>query len=84
MDVAASAYSGRCLNKNPENIELECNRASNSTKFGFDKNWGKINREFFVLWGLSVFPINELGLSCSGGLVLITSSLYFCYNPASA
>ena len=52
MDVAASAYGGRYLNKNPENIELGCNRASNSAKVGFDKNWGKINREFSVLKGV--------------------------------
>ena len=84
MDVAASADGRRCLNKNPENVELGCNRASNSAKLGFDKNLGKINQEFFVLGGLSVFPINKLGLSGSGGLVLITSSLYFCHNRASA
>jgi hypothetical protein len=52
VDVAASADGGRCLNKNPENVELGCNRASNSAKFGFDKNWGKINQEFFVLRGI--------------------------------
>lgn len=51
MDVAASADVGRCLNKNPENIDLGFNRASNGAKFRFEQNWSKTNPEFAVIRG---------------------------------
>ena len=84
MDVAASADGGRCLNKNPENIDLGFNRALNSAKFGFEQNCGKKSKSFLRKGGLSVFPIKKLGLSGSGRRGLITSFLYRCHNRAFA
>ena len=60
MDVAASADGGRCLNKNPENIDLGFNRALNSAKFNFEQNCGKKTTRFLCKGGLSVFSINKL------------------------